>query len=80
MRYPLPVTMWTYPSVTISSHSPIPVYESNSDGWLNRSITTGTSNEDRILLFLNSTANNYGKLLRLSGGTTYPIFYADAEL
>ena len=80
MRYPLPVTMRTYPSVTISSHSQIQVYESQTDGWVNRSLTTGTSNEDRILLFINSTTNNYGKYMRLSGGSTYPIFYASAEL
>ena len=80
MRYPLPVTMRTYPSVTISSHSQIQVYESQTDGWVNRSLTTGTSNEDRILLFLNSTTNNYGKYMRLSGGSTYPVFYASAEL
>ena len=76
--YPLPVTLRAAPTITFNSHSQVQVYENS--GWLNRTISAKTSNVDRLLLRVNSTSHNYGKLLRLSGGTTYPIYYASAEL
>ena len=76
--YPLPVTLRAAPTITFNSHSQVQVYENS--GWLNRTISAKTSNVDRLLLRVNSTSHNYGKLLRLSGGSTYPIYYASAEL
>ena len=77
MRYFLPVTMRTYPNITFNTHSQIQSYDNN---WADRSISASTSDQNRVLIWVNTSAHNYGKLLRLSGGTTYPIFYAECEL
>ena len=77
MRYFLPVTMRTYPNITFNTHSQVQAYDSN---WADRSISASTSDKNRVLLWINTSTHNYGKLLRLSGGTVYPIFYAECEL
>ena len=77
MRYFLPVTMRTYPNITFNTHSQVQAYDNN---WADRSISASTSDKNRVILWVNTSAHNYGKLLRLSGGTTYPIFYAECEL
>ena len=77
MRYFLPVTMRTYPNITFNTHSQVQAYDNN---WADRSISASTSDQNRVLIWVNTSAHNYGKLLRLSGGTTYPIFYAECEL
>ena len=76
--YQLPVTMRTYPNITLNSHTQVQVYESS--GWADRTVSYGTSDQNRVLLYINSTTHNHGKLVRLSGGSIYPIFYASAEI
>ena len=78
--YHLPVTLRAAPSITFNSYSQIQLYETGSNGWQNRNLSALTSNKDRILLLIDTANHNYGKLMRLSGGSTYPIYYADAEL
>ena len=80
MRYFFPVTLRTSPAISFNSYTQIQVYESGSNGWQNRDLTYGTSQITHLILFLNTPNHNYGKLLRLSGGSTYPIYYASAEL
>ena len=76
--YQFPVTMRAAPSVTFNSHSQLQVYE--NAGWTNRNLTLAHSEKESITLNVDSTSHNLSKLIQLSGGTTYPIFYASAEL
>mgnify|MGYP003138211301 CR=1 FL=1 len=78
--YDFPVTLRTSPTITFNSYSQIQVYESGSNGWQNRNLTFGTSQITHLILFIDTPNHNDGKLLRLSGGSNYPIYYASAEL
>ena len=77
--YQLPVTMRTYPNITFNSFSQVQAYEGSSWGNVGGP-TAGTSDMNRVLLFIATSSHNYGKLLQLTGGSVYPIFYASAEL
>ena len=77
--YELPVTMRSAPNITFNSFTQVQAYEGSA--WGNVSGPSAvTSDINNIRVSVATSQHNDGKLLRINGGSTYPVFYASAEI